>query len=621
MNGIDINKYKQLLHEVEKPSRYTGSELNSVKKKWTEMDLNVLLAFPDIYEVSMSHLGFKILYHLINSQENYWAQRVNTPWIDYEQKLKDSNIPLSSLEEFRPIAEFDVIGFTLQYEMSYTNILNMLSLGSIPVKSQDRTKDHPLVIAGGPCAFNPEPLHQFIDAFIIGEGEEVTLEVLDLISNWKKEEVSKEDLLLRLSKLDGVYVPSLYKEIKNNNEFGGLKPVKEDIPDVITKRIVRDMDKSPFPTELIVPFMEIVHDRVMLEICRGCTRGCRFCQAGMLYRPVREKSTDVLVNQAEKLIQNTGYGEISLSSLSSADHSEINHMVKKLMESHSKQNVGVSLPSLRVDSFSIQLAEMVQQVRKTGLTFAPEAGTQRLRDVINKNVSEKNLIDAVSEAFSSGWHKVKLYFMIGLPTETYEDLDGIADLAFKVIKAYKDVHGKKGKLKVTVSTSSFVPKAHTPFQWLPQMSQEELANRQDYLKEKLRSKQITYNWHDTRTSFIEAAFARGDRRVSDVLYNAWNKGCKLDGWDNHFDYEKWISSFAKEDLDPKRYAYALWDTDAVLPWDHISSGVNKKYLKTEYKKAYEQMITEDCSFDKCSGCGICKNLGYDSAKVRRDSNG
>ncbi|WP_350342531.1 TIGR03960 family B12-binding radical SAM protein [Proteinivorax tanatarense] len=615
----DIN-YNQLLHEVEKPSRYTGSELNSVKKNWDEMNLNVLLAFPDIYEVAMSHLGFKILYHVINSQTKYWSQRVNMPWIDYEEKLMENNIPLSSLEEFRPLNEFDVIGFTLQYEMSYTNILRMLELGKVPVKTKDRSNQHPLVIAGGPCAFNPEPLNQFIDAFILGEGEEVTLEVLNVIEQGKKEGISKETLLENLVNVEGVYVPSLYKATDINGQFAGLNPVAEGIPTKINKRIVKDIDKSPFPQELVVPFMEIVHDRIMLEICRGCTRGCRFCQAGMLYRPVREKSMDVLVSQAEKLIRSTGYGEISLSSLSSADYSQINQLVEKLMEKHQQQNVGISLPSLRVDSFSIQLAEMVQQVRKTGLTFAPEAGTQRLRDVINKNVTEQNLINAVTEAFNSGWHKVKLYFMIGLPTETYKDLDGIVDLAFKVIKAYKDVHGKKGKLQVTVSTSSFVPKAHTPFQWLPQMSQKELASRQDYLKDKLRSKQITYNWHDTRISFIEAVFARGGRELSDVLYAAWEKGCKLDGWDNHFNYEKWMESFAEANVNPQKYAYGMWDVDAVLPWDHISSGVDKHYMQKEYKKAYKQLITEDCSFDKCSGCGICKNLGYDTKKVRRGDN-
>ncbi|QNO13600.1 TIGR03960 family B12-binding radical SAM protein [Alkalicella caledoniensis] len=612
------NSYKDLLHNVEKPSRYSGNEWNVVKKDLEKIDLSICLAFPDIYEVAMSHLGFKILYHIINSRDEFAAERVNAPWTDFEKILREKNMPLRSLESQLELNKFDLVGFTLQYEMSYTNILNMLDLGHIPVLSQDRGEDAPLVIAGGPCAFNPEPLHNIIDAFVIGEGEEAILELLDTVKKGKKQGLKRDELLRELTKIQGVYVPKYYQgKYDENGVYKGTFPTDEGIPKTITKRFIRDMSQSSFPQDMMVPYMDIVHDRIMLEICRGCSRGCRFCQAGMLYRPVREKNLETLLEQAEKLVKSTGYGEISLSSLSSADHSQIHDLAKGLVDTYKDKGVGVSLPSLRVDSFSIELAEMVQQVRKTGLTFAPEAGSQRLRDVINKNVTEENLINAVSDAFKSGWNRVKLYFMIGLPTETYEDLDGIVDLAEKVVAEYKK-HGKNMKrFSVTVSTSSFVPKPHTPFQWVPQFSKEELVNRQNYLKSKLKSRYINYSWHDVEVSYLEAIFAKGDRKLADVLYTAWKKGCKMDGWGEHFKYDIWLDSFKELEVNPDNYAYATPQADNPLPWDHISSGVNKKYMALEYKRALKEEITEDCSFGACGGCGACNNLKYDVKKVRR----
>ncbi|SES66116.1 TIGR03960 family B12-binding radical SAM protein [Anaerobranca gottschalkii] len=615
------NLYKEILHKVEKPSRYTGNEWNIIKKDLDKVDVSMLLAFPDVYEVAMSHLGFKILYHIVNSREEFAAERVNAPWLDFEEQLRENDLPLCSLESQQPINKFDVIGFTLQYEMSYTNILNILDLGKIPVLADERTDKDPIIVAGGPCAFNPEPLYNIIDVFIIGEGEEVILEFLDAVRKWKKRGGSKEELFQELVQIPGIYIPKFY-EVKydESGKYLGTFPISEKYPKVITKRYIKDISMADFPKSMLVPFMEIVHDRIMLEICRGCSRGCRFCQAGMLYRPVREKNLQSLIEQAEHLVKSTGYGEISLSSLSSADYSEIQRLTKELLDKYKDQSISVSLPSLRVDSFSIELAQMVQQVRKTGLTFAPEAGTQRLRDVINKNVTEENLIKAVEDAFKAGWNRVKLYFMIGLPTETYEDLDGIVDLANKVVKAYKQ-HGKNlSRFSVTVSTSSFVPKPHTPFQWFPQLSKEELINRQNYLKEKLRSKYINYNWHEVDISYLEGVFAKGDRQLSHVLYRAWQKGCKMDGWNDHFKLEKWMEAFEESGINPDNYVYGEINLDSPLPWDHISSGVNKKYLAMEYKKALEGKLTEDCSFSACGGCGVCHNLHYDIQKVRRGSN-
>lgn len=623
LGGLSMQEktYRDLLHNVEKPSRYSGNEWNLIKKDLSKVDVSLLLAFPDIYEVAMSHLGFKILYHVINSREEFVAERVNAPWVDFEKELKNNNLTLKSLESQEDMNKFDIVGFTLQYEMSYTNILNMLHLGKIPVLCKDRDDSHPLIIAGGPCAFNPEPLHNIMDVFVIGEGEEVILELLDTYNKWKKNGKTRAELYHELVKIQGIYIPSLCNAVYDENGvYKGTLPIDDKYPKEITKRYIKNVSQAPFPHNILVPFMEIVHDRIMLEICRGCSRGCRFCQAGMLYRPVREKNLEVILDQTEKLVKNTGYGEISLSSLSTADYSQIHKLTKSLMEKYKDKNVGVSFPSLRVDSFSIELAQMVQHVRKTGLTFAPEAGTQRLRDVINKNVTEENLLKAVGDAFKSGWNRVKLYFMIGLPTETYEDLDGIVDLANKVVQTYKKNGGSLNRFNLTVSTSSFVPKPHTPFQWFPQLSKEELIKRQNYLKEKLKSKYIKYNWHDVNISYLEAIFAKGDRHLGDVLYKAWEKGCKMDGWNEHFKYDLWMESFQELGINPDKYAYGQTDHNTPLPWDHISSGVNKKYLILEHKRAYQGQITEDCSFANCSGCGACHNLGYEAENVRRDSN-
>lgn len=604
----------EILPKVNKPLRYLGDEYNVVKKDWDQVKIRSLFAFPDLYEVGMSHLGLRILYHLVNDQPDFLMERVFAPWIDMEKELRDRKLPLFSLESQRPIKDFDCIGFTLQYEMSYTNILNMLDLGGIPLMSKDRNEQYPLIIAGGPCAYNPEPLADFFDLFVIGEGEEIILEIFQEIKKHKEERQGKQDkgvLLRDLAKIQGVYVPLFYEPVYTiEGKLKAIKLLDEKLPRQIKKRAVRDLDKAYFPLRPIVPYLEIVHDRIMLEVLRGCTRGCRFCQAGMIYRPVRERSKDVLMEQAEKLLAETGYNEISLTSLSSSDYSCIEPLTKELLDKYQEDRVGVSLPSLRVDSFSLDLAKEVQRVRKTGLTFAPEAGTQRLRDVINKGVTEENLLEVTSAAFSAGWSQVKLYFMIGLPTETYEDLDGIVDLAYKVLKngaAILKQAGIKRQPKITISVSSFVPKAHTPFQWEAQDTLEVLKAKQRYLKEKIKDKRITYNYHEASLSFLEAVFAKGDRRCSQALLEAWRKGLKFDSWSEHFRFDTWLEVFRQVEIDPEMIAYEKKDLEDVLPWDHLDMGVTKKYLWQEREKAYQVALTGDCRFHDCTLCGICQD--------------
>lgn len=603
----------QVLPKVGKPSRYTGNEWNAVCKDWSQTDLKMAFCFPDVYEVGMSHLGTRILYHIVNARPDALMERVFAPWVDMEAQLRQHGLPLFSLESGKPLTDFDLIGFTLQYEMSFTNILNMLDLAQIPLNSAERGEDVPLVAAGGPCAFNPEPLSRFIDFFVIGEGEEVLNEVLDVVKEWKNEKPDGRDgLLVRLTQVPGIYVPAFYSvEYRADGGIAAVRPNRPGVPEVVTKRVITDFDQAAFPTKPIVPNTEIVHDRMMLEVLRGCSRGCRFCQAGMLYRPVREKRPETLHRQAVELAKNTGYNEIALTSLSSSDYTCINPLISTLLNEFDGQGVGLSLPSLRVDSFSVGLAEKIQQVRKTGLTFAPEAGTQRLRDVINKGVTEENLIEAVSSAFKHGWTTVKLYFMIGLPTETDEDLDGIARLAAGVVKTADEMGvGRKGKgLKVTVSASSFVPKAGTPFQWEPQDSLETLREKQDYLRARIRNRKITFNWHDAEVSIIEGAFARGDRRLAAVLEQAWYLGCKFDGWTEHFHYDRWLKAFSAEGYTPADFAQRRFAYEDTLPWDHIRSGVAKEYLIREHKQALAGAITPDCRFAPCHGCELCQNLG------------
>lgn len=610
----------KILSKVTKPTRYQGTELHSVHKEWGSAAVRMAFAFPDVYEVGMSHLGLRILYHLVNNREDTLMERVFAPWTDMEEKLREHQIPLFSLESYRPLKDFDAVAFTLQYEMSFSNILNMLDLGGIPMRSAERGEDMPLVLAGGPCAFNPEPLSAFIDAFVIGEGEEVIHRVIDTIRKWKQRRESsgegsgeaggKNGLLRQLAAIPGVYVPVFYDvRYKDDGIIAEVVPKFSFAPPKVTKQVVKDLDRVEFPTRTIVPFMEIVHDRIMLEVLRGCSRGCRFCQAGMIYRPVREKQPETILRQAAELVKNTGYDEISLTSLSTSDYSCVQGVLRELMDRYGEAGIGISLPSLRADSFSVELAKQVQRVRRTSLTFAPEAGTQRLRDVINKGVTEENLMAAVEGAFKAGWAAVKLYFMIGLPTETEEDLDGIAHLANRVVRLGQEILGPRaGRLKVTVSASSFVPKPHTPFQWEPQAPVEELREKQKYLARILKNRRIKFNWHDAELSFIEAVFARGGRRAGDALERAWQLGCKFDGWTEHFKFDKWIQAFAETGIEPAFFANRRFPADEVLPWDHIAAGVSKRFLRSEYDRALAGQVTRDCRFDNCPVCGVCQDM-------------
>lgn len=607
MKKIEI---QDILYKVEKPARYLGNELNSIHKEIDEKMIRYAFCFPDIYEVGMSHLGMQILYHLLNTVEDVFCERVFAPAVDMEEKMKEKNIPLFALESREPIENFDFVGFTLQYELSYTNILNMLHLGNIPIYSRDRDENNPIVILGGPCAYNPEPIADFADIIILGEAEEVQIEVLDLYRNHKTENYNKSKFLKEAAKIAGVYVPSLYEVTYNNDgTIASFQPIVDEAPPKITKRIIQDLNEIYYPDKMIVPYLNVVHDRVALEVFRGCTRGCRFCQAGMIYRPVRERSVETLSNLAESLLTSTGYEEISLASLSTSDYSNLHEFVKHLIDKYSADRVGISLPSLRLDNFSLELIKEIQKVRKTGLTFAPEAGSQRLRDVINKGLTEEDLTEATKKAFESGWSSVKLYFMLGLPTESEEDLIGIKDLAFKVVDLYyqtpKEERGKG--LNVTVSTSTFVPKAFTPFQWEPQITLEEIDNKQQLLKKQLNRKNITYSYHDAETSFLEAVFARGDRKLSKALELALEIGCKFDGWNEHFNFEKWKMIFEKVGIEPGFYVNRKREYEEILPWDHIDVGVTKKFLIKENEKAKSGMLTEDCRTN-CSVCGI--NQGF-----------
>lgn len=599
----------QILPLVKKPARYAGGEWNAVRKDWDSVDLKVAFAFPDVYEVGMSHLGLQILYGVVNSRPDALMERVFAPWPDMEEKMRENGLSLFTLESRRPVRDFDVVAFTLQYEMSFSNILNMLDLAGIPLGSDQRDEEYPLVIAGGPCAFNPEPLADFIDLFVIGEGEEVINEFLDVFLKGKRRNRSRKDFLLEASRVPGVYVPSLYRVLyREDGAVSEVVPAREGVPERVTKRIVRDMDRAPFPARPVVPSTEVVHDRIMIEVLRGCTRGCRFCQAGVLYRPVREKKPETVLRQAAELVESTGYDEISLTSLSTSDYTPVRRVITSLMDEHARRGVGVSLPSLRVDNFSVELAKEVQRVRRSSLTFAPEAGTQRLRDVINKGVTGENLMETTGAAFREGWQAVKLYFMIGLPTETDEDLDGIARLAKEVLALGRKAGVPRGRLRVTVSVSSFVPKAHTAFQWEPQATLAALKQKQAYLSEKLRDRGLVFNYHNAGVSFMEAAFARGDRRLGEVLTKAFELGCKFDGWSEHFHFERWLEAFRLAGLDPEWYAYRRYDYDDPLPWDHIDAGVSRRYLAHEHRRALAGLTTGDCRTGSCPGCGLCPGL-------------
>ena len=596
-----------ILCKVEKPSRYVGGELNQVIKNPENVNIRFAFCFPDVYEVGMSHLGTRILYHTINERKDTYCERVFAPWPDMETLMRENDIKLFTLETKTPLDKFDMLGFTLQYEMSYTNILNMLDMSGITIRASERGEEEPIIMAGGPCAYNPEPLYDVVDFFEIGEGEEMMNDVLEVYAKHKANgKVNKKEFLREISKIGGIYVPSLYDV--TYNEDGTIKeftPKYEDVPAKVKKRIVNNFDAVSFPDEMIVPYTDIVHDRVVLETARGCTNGCRFCQAGMIYRPVREKTTNTLLEQARKALKATGYDEVSLASLSICDYSNIQNLISSLVMEHEAKKVGIALPSIRVDAFSVDLIKEIQKVRKTGLTFAPEAGSQRMRDIINKGLTEERILEAAKSAFESGWSTIKLYFILGLPYETTEDAAGIGELAEKMADVYfgipKDVRNKG--LKITVSTSILVPKPFTPFQWAPMARPEIVDERIKAVRGAIKSRSIVYNYHEQETSFMEAVFARGDRRTCDVLIKAFEKGAKFDGWSEYFNLDIWVEAMEKNNLDISWYAHRERSYDEVFAWDHIDVGVSKKFLIRENNKAKEDAITVDCRH-RCNGCGI-----------------
>ena len=603
-------KVENILLKVQKPGRYVGGELNSVIKDKNKVDLRYAFCFPDTYEIGMSHLGMKILYSLVNEREDAWCERVFAPWVDMEEQMRENNIPLYALESGDPVKDFDMIGFTLQYELSFSNVLNMLDLAQVPLYSKDRESLTPLVVAGGPCVCNAEPIADFIDVIMLGEGEETTNELLDLLKEHKQKGSSKLEFLCEVAKIDGFYVPSLYDvEYNDDNTIKSVTP-KYTAPQKAVKRVVKDLDKAFYPKAFIVPSIEIVHDRVTAEIFRGCIRGCRFCQAGFIYRPIREKSADVVESQSKCLCETSGYDEISLCSLSTSDYTQIEPLLDKLLSWTIDDKINVALPSLRVDNFSDELMQKLTAVRRAGLTFAPEAGTQRLRDAINKNVTEEEVMTTVTKAFNGGWTGVKLYFMLGLPTETLDDVAGIAELGQKVVNAfYSNPDRPKGKgVTVNISASSFVPKPFTPFQWEPQDTMEQLEEKQKHLRESVTTKKINISTHLTPTSFLEGVFARGDRRLSKVMELAWKKGCRFDGWDDQFDFSKWTEAFEECGIDPSFYANRRRSFDEILPWDHLDYGVSKKFLIKENEKAHRSETTQNCR-EKCAGCGANKLNG------------
>ena len=605
-------KIEAILPLVQKPARYTGGELNSVVKNKENTDIRFAFCFPDTYEIGMSHLGMKILYSLINSRDNFWCERVFAPDTDMEKIMRERDIPLFALESRDALSDFDVVGFTLQYELCYTNVLNMLNLANIPLRSKDRgdSLDLPIVIAGGPCVCNPEPLADFIDAFQIGEGEEMMLEFLDLLNEHKKHGKSRSEFLKAASQIQGIYVPSLYDiTYKEDGTIEKINP-KDGAPQVVNKRVVADLDKIFYPEKFVVPFVEVVHDRVVHEIFRGCIRGCRFCQAGFWYRPIREKSVETISQQSQRLACTSGYDELSLCSLSSSDYTKITELLEELLGWAVPQKINVALPSLRIDNFSDELKEKLALVRRSGLTFAAEAGTQRLRDVINKNISEEEILDTCRKAFVGGWTAVKLYFMIGLPTETDDDVVGINVLSQKVVEEfYSNPDKPKGKgVNVSAGVSSFVPKPCTPFQWEPQDTREELKRKQKLLLETCTSKKITFRFHNTDLTFLEGVFARGDRRLSDVIEAAYKNGCTFDSWDDKFNFEAWMNAFEACGLSTEFYANRRRDYDEVLPWDHINSGIRKQFLICENEKAKNAETTKHCR-QACAGCGSNKLNG------------
>lgn len=595
---------ESILKKVEKPGRYVGGEWGQIIKDKKDVDVRFAFCFPDTYEIGMSNLGIRILYDIMNKMDGVWCERAYAPWVDMEKEMREHDIPLWAVESGDPLADFDIVGFTLQYEMCYTNVLNMLDLAGIPLMAAERKKSDPLVVFGGPCTYNGEPVADFADIMLIGEGEDEVVELCLLFREYKHSDMTKEEFLHCAAQIEGFYVPSLY-DVQYNDD-GTIKsytPKYGDIPTKVRKRIVRDMDKAPYPENLVMPYIETVQDRVVLEVYRGCIRGCRFCQAGMVYRPVREKTVERLNEAAKKLIDNTGYDEITLSSLSISDYTCIDKLTTEMLKWTDERNISLSLPSLRVNSFTKELMDKISTIRTGGITFAPEAGTQRLRDVINKNINEEELLRACRVAFSGGKTAVKLYFMQGLPTETDEDLDGIIALAREVIEEfYRTPDRVKRQPQVTISAACFVPKPFTPFQWEGQCDYDELCRRQKYVTVKNTDRKIKYNYHDAGTSRIEAVFARGDRRLVKALIEAHNRGMRLDSWEEFFSYEGWLDVFRAVGIDESFYANRTFGEDEVLPWDIIDIGVTKEFFLRERHNAYKEKTTPACS-EHCSGCG------------------
>ena len=602
-------KLDQLLKRVEKPGRYIGGEVNAAVKDPSQVDANFAFSFPDIYEIGMSYLGLQILYHVLNKHENIYCQRVFAPAVDMEKLMREENVPLVTLETKTPVKEMDILGFTLQYEMSFTTVLNMLDLAQIPVMAKERGDEFPIVMAGGPCAFNPEPLADFIDLFMMGDGEKALPQLVEKYIECKKAGMNKAEFLREASQMEGVYVPSLYDvEYNEDGTIKKLCKLYEQAPLPVKRAILPSIEEVDFPTKPIIPMVEAVHDRAVVETFRGCTRGCRFCQAGMIYRPVRERKKDTVLRLAKEQLANTGHDELSLLSLSTSDYSQFETMAMELIDYTKGENVSLSLPSLRIDRFAFDVLNRIQEYKKSGLTYAPEAGTQRLRDVINKGVTENDIYESVRQALELGWKHIKLYFMIGLPTETYEDLDGIVEIAKKIKELNYEVNGPKGgRFNLTVSVSNFVPKAHTPFQWAAQNTAEEFAAKHNYLADRLKIKGVTFNYHDNTTSAYEAVFARGDRRTGRLLYEAFRAGCKFDGWTEHFKPEAWETAFEKSGIDKDFYTTRAKNFDEILPWDIIDSAISKKFLINEAEKAYLEQTTNDCRLG-CVGCGMNQSV-------------